>query len=176
MSGHNKWSKIKHKKAASDSKKSQVFGKLAKLIATESKNADGNVESPSLKAAIEKAKKENMPNDNIERAVKKGQSGDAATLEPVVFETYGPAGIAIVITGLTDNNNRTSSEIKHLLSKNGLELATPGAAAWAFEKQNGEWVAQTTMEISEDDRAKLDQLIETLEEHEDVQDVYTNAA
>ncbi|MEX1028371.1 MAG: YebC/PmpR family DNA-binding transcriptional regulator [Candidatus Paceibacterota bacterium] len=176
MSGHNKWSKIKHKKAASDSKKSQVFGKLAKLIATESKNAAGNVESPSLKAAIEKAKKENMPNDNIERAIKKGQSGDATALEPVVFETYGPAGVAIVITGLTDNNNRTSSEIKHLLTKNGLELATPGAAAWAFEKQGTEWVAQTTMELSEEDKEKLRNIVTEIEEHEDVQDVYTNAA
>ncbi|MEX0930626.1 MAG: YebC/PmpR family DNA-binding transcriptional regulator [Candidatus Paceibacterota bacterium] len=175
MSGHNKFSKIKHKKAATDAKKSQIFGKLAKLIAAESKNAGGNIDSPSLKAAIEKARKENMPGDNIERAIKKGASGDATSLTPVVFETYGPGGAAIIITALTDNNNRTSGEMKHLLSKNGIELAAPGAASWAFEKTNDGWTAQTMVEVSEGDQEKLEKLIAEIEEHEDVQDVYTNA-
>ena len=175
MSGHNKWSKIKHKKAASDAKKSQVFSKLAKLIAAESKKTAGNVDSPGLRAAIVQAKKENMPSDNIDRAVKKGMSAEAASMENVTYEAYGPGGVAIIIEGLTDNTNRTGAEIKHLLSKEGYELAAPGSASWAFEKKENAWTPKTTMQISDSDSQKLETLTETIEAHEDVQSVSTNA-
>lgn len=175
MAGHNKWSKIKHKKAATDAVKSKVFSKFAKLITVESKLAGGNTDSPGLKAVIERAKKENMPNDNIDRAVKKGMSADAANLEAVVYETYGPGGCAVVISALTDNRNRTGAEIKHLLSKNGYELAAPGSASWAFTKENNEWTANQMTALSEADGEKLSKLIELLEENDDVQGVYTNA-
>ena len=174
MSGHNKWSKIKHKKAASDAKKSQVFSKLAKLIAAESKKAGGNVDSPGLRAAIREAKKENMPSDNIDRAVKKGTASDSASMENVIYEVYGPGGSAIIIEGLTDNKNRTAAEIKHLLSKLGLELASPGAVLWAFEKEGNEWIPKTTTPISDSDSQELEVLTKTIKEHEDVQSIFTN--
>lgn len=175
MSGHNKWSKIKHKKAASDAKKSKIYSKLVKLIQVESKAAKGDTSSPSLRAAIDKAKTENMPKDTIDRAVKKGASSDTAAMEHVAYEAYGPGGCAIIIEGLTDNKNRIAAEVKHILSKNGLNLAAPGSASWAFEKISDGWVAKTPSPISEEDGVKLEKLFEELEENDDVQEIYTNA-
>ncbi len=175
MSGHNKWSKIKHKKAASDAKKSKIYSKLVKLIQAESKDAKGDISSPGLRTAIDKAKAENMPKDTIDRAVKKGASSDAASMEHVTYEAYGPGGCAIIIEGLTDNKNRIAAEIKHTLSKNGSSLAAPGSASWAFEKTSEGWTAKTPSPISEEDSAKLEKLFEELEENDDVQEVYTNA-
>ena len=175
MSGHNKWSKIKHKKAASDAQKSKIFGKLARLIAVESKIAGGDTNSPGLRTAIEKAKKENMPSDNIERAIKKGAGNDMTQMEEVLYEAYGPGGCALVIKGLTDNKNRTSAEIKHILTKNGLSLAAQGSALWAFEKTDGEWEPKTMAPISDEDKQKLEKILDEFEDNDDVQDVYTNA-
>lgn len=176
MSGHNKWSKIKHKKAASDAQKSKIFGKLGKLIATESKKVAGDVNSAGLRTAIEKAKEANMPIDNINRAVQKGKTDTGADLEEVVYEAYGPGGVALIIVALTDNRNRTAPEIKHILSKNGLALAAPGSAAWAFSKKDGEYIPNDTLSISESDGGKLEALMEILDEQDDVQDVFTNAS
>jgi len=175
MSGHNKWSKIKNKKAVTDAQKSAMFGKMARLIAVESKKAGGDVSSPGLRAAIEKARSVNMPKDNIERAIAKGTSADTAELESVTYETYGPGGAAIIIDALTDSRNRTAAEIKHLLSKNGYELASPGSALWAFESTPGGYEPKTIVSVSEEDGERLTKLIEILEEQEDVQDIYTNA-
>jgi len=175
MSGHNKWSKIKRKKGAEDAKRSQIFSRLSKFITNESKKCNGDVSSPGLATAIEAAKKENMTKETIERAVKKGTDTDTAAMESVTYETYGPGGVAVIIEALTDNKNRTSPEIRHILSKNGCELSTPGSALWAFTRQDGEWIANTTMELSEADQEKLGDLFEKIEEHEDVQGVYTNA-
>jgi len=175
MSGHNKWSKIKHKKAVTDAQKSKIFSKYTRLISVESKKAGGDVNSPSLKTVIENARKENMPSDNIQRAVQKGIGENAETLEEVIYETYGPCGVAIIMEGLTDNNNRTSSEIKHLLSQHNCSLASPGSAAWAFEKKDGVWAAQSTTAIPPSERDTFLSLVEALEEHEDIQSVYTNA-
>jgi YebC/PmpR family DNA-binding regulatory protein len=176
MSGHNKWSKIKHKKAATDAAKSKVFGKMARLIAVESKKAGGDVNSSSLRAVIERARAENMPKDNIDRAVAKGASAESAQLETVVYETYGPGGAALVVSAVTDNRNRTAAEIKHLLSKNSMELAAPGSALWAFSKMaDGTYEPNTTVALSEIDGERLGIIIDALEEHDDVQDIYTNA-
>jgi len=176
MSGHNKWSKIKHKKAATDAQKSKIFSKHAHLITLESKNAAGNLDSPGLKAAIERAKKDSMPQSNIERALKKGAGGDAGDMEALTYEAYGPGGSALMIDTITDNRNRTAAEIKHLLLTQGLSIAEPGAAAWAFEKDaEMHWQAKTTIPIEEADSEKLGNIIETIEEHDDVQGVYTNA-
>jgi len=174
MSGHNKWSKIKHKKALTDAKKSKVFSKFVKLIQVESKKAGGNTDSPGLRAAIEKAKAENMPLSNIERAVAKGKTDTGADMEHVLYEAYGPGGSAIIMEGLTDNRNRTAAEIKHILNKHNIQLAVPHSASWAFEKVDGEWQSKTLTEISEEDTEKLEKLIEELEDHDDVQGVYTN--
>ena len=175
MSGHNKWSKVKHKKAATDAKKSKIFSKHARLIALESRRAGGDTNAPGLRAAIERAKRDSMPADNIERAVAKGKGDDAGNMEEVMYETYGPGGAAILITALTDNTNRTGPEIKHILSKAGYQLGTPGSASWAFFKTEEKYVPSTPMELSDEDGTKLADLIETLEEHDDVQDVYTTA-
>lgn len=175
MSGHNKWSKIKHKKAASDAQKSKLFSKHASVIAMESRRADGDATSPGLAAAIERAKKDSMPKDNIERAVAKGKGGEGAQLEEVVFEAFGPGGTALMIVAITDNNNRTAPEIRHILSKAGYELGTPGSSAWAFTKTANGYVPNTPIELADADGEKLAALIETLEEQDDVQDVYTTA-
>ncbi|PIR82519.1 YebC/PmpR family DNA-binding transcriptional regulator [Candidatus Kaiserbacteria bacterium CG10_big_fil_rev_8_21_14_0_10_59_10] len=182
MSGHSKWSKIKRQKGANDAARGVVFGKLARRIAVESKLAGGDVNAPSLRAAMDAARAANMPKDNIERAVAKGASADAAALESVTYETYGPGGAAIIIDALTDNRNRTAAEIKHLLSKLGLELAAPGSALWAFEKTDGvsaegaKYEPKTTVPLSEEDDAKLMEILGAIDEHDDVQEVYTNAA
>lgn len=175
MSGHNKWSQIKRKKAVTDGKRSKVFGKMAKLIAMESKKAVGNLASPSLRAVIERAKKENMPIDNIDRAVKKGAGGDAGNMEAVLYEAYGPGGCAILIEGLTDSKNRTVAEIKHTLSKRGLALAGQGAAVWAFAKTAEGYEPQTMVPLSNEDGEALSSLLEELDDNDDVQEVYTNA-
>lgn len=176
MSGHNKWSKIKHKKAATDAARSKMFGKMARLITVESKKAGGDVNSPSLRTAMDTARAANMPKDNIDRAVAKGISADTEALESILYEMYGPAGVAILIEIVTDSRNRTAAEIRHLLSKIGYELATPGSAAWAFTKGADGYEATTTVEITDADGEKLETLMEALDEHDDVQEVYTNAA
>jgi len=175
MSGHNKWSKIKHKKAATDAAKSKVFSKHAALIAMESRKANGDVNSPGLAAAIERAKKDSMPKDNIERAVAKGSGGEGGSLEEVMYEGYGPGGVAMLIQAVTDNNNRTAAEIRHIFTKSGFEIGTPGSAAWAFTKQDGDYVPQNPMELDDATGEKLADLIDKLEESDDVTNVYTAA-
>lgn len=174
MSGHSKWSKIKHKKASTDARKSKVFSKLVRFITVEAKKAKGDRNSPGLRLAIEKARAENMPADNINRAIDKASS--SADLESVTYEAYGPGGVAIIIEGYTDNRNRSSAEIKHLLSQNGGSLATPGAAMWAFSRSENGLEAQTTVELSDEDLEKLSGLVDALEDNDDVNDVVTNAA
>ena len=174
MSGHNKWSKIKHKKEITDGKKSKIFSKYAKLIAVASKAAGGDITDPSLRAVIDNAKAESMPKDNIERAVAKGADKDAADLEAITYEFYGPGGLAFMVETLTDNRNRTAQEIKHLLSRRGYSLGEPGSAAWAFTKNGVEWTPNQTMDLLESDTEVFENLMEDLEEHDDVQDVFTN--
>ncbi|MDP2594032.1 MAG: YebC/PmpR family DNA-binding transcriptional regulator [bacterium] len=177
MSGHNKWAQIKHKKQSTDAAKSRVFARYAHLIALESKKADGSLAAPGLASAIARAKAMNMPKDNIDRAVAKGASKDSAALEQVIYEAYGPGGIALIIDALTDNRNRTTQEVKHVLSRNGVELSAPGAASWAFTRQpDGSYVPnEPFMDVAEEDGEKLDSILEALDEHEDVQRTFTNA-
>ncbi len=177
MAGHNKWAQIKRQKGKNDAAKSNLWGKLGKRIAVESRLAGGDENSPSLRAIIEKAKKENMPKDTIERAVAKGTAADSHALESVVYEAYGPGGAAIIIDALTDSRNRTAQEVKHLLTKNGLALASPGSALWAFEKSVEEgYVPKATVELSAEDSEKLMKILEEIDAHGDVEEVYTNAA
>lgn len=175
MSGHNKWSKIKHKKAATDAQRSKLFSKHAMNITVESRKVKGDVTAPNLIAAIERAKKDSMPKENIERAVAKGAGTTGEAYEEVLFETYGPGGVAILITAITDNNNRTSNEIRHLLNKAGYQLGTPGSASWAFTKTNDGYIPITPLDLSDTDGEKLADLIELLEDNDDVQNIYTSA-
>jgi YebC/PmpR family DNA-binding regulatory protein len=175
MSGHNKFSKIKRLKEKNDAQKSKVFSKIATLLSVEAKKANGNLNSPGLRAVIEKAKEVNMPSDNVERAIKKASGENAREMESITYECYGPGGAAILIDVLTDNRNKAAAEIKHILIENGSSLAAPGSASWAFEKKGIEWEAKTTSPISEEDGVKLETLIDALENNDDVQEVYTNA-
>ncbi|MBI4155637.1 MAG: YebC/PmpR family DNA-binding transcriptional regulator [Candidatus Zambryskibacteria bacterium] len=174
MSGHNKWSKIKRQKEKTDSQKSKIFGKMVRLITVEAKKAGGNVNSPGLKSAIERARDANVPNDNIERAIKKF-STPGVEIESVTYEAYGPGGCAMIIEALTDNRNKAAQEIKFILSKHGCELAGIGAANWAFERTPAmEWKSKVTIPLSDEDSQKLEELVDELEENDEVQSVYTN--
>ena len=175
MAGHNKWSKIKHKKAGTDAQKSKVFGKLAKLLTTESKKCNGDRNNPALKAAIEQAKAANMPSQNIEKAITRGTDTNAETIEAITYEMYGPGGCAILINTLTDNKNRTAAEVRHIITKNGYSISTPGSAAWMFKKERDITTPNTTITLSEDDTKKLTTLLKELEELEDTQEILTNS-
>lgn len=175
MSGHNKWSKIKHKKAASDAQKSKIFSKHSALIAMESRKAKGDVNSPGLFAAIERAKKDSMPKENIERAVEKGAGTGGTALEEALYEGYGPGGVAMLISVVTDNTNRTAAQVRHTFSKFGLEMGTPGSAAWAFRKTATGYEPTMPMELDDASGEKLAEFIEALEENDDVTDIYTAA-
>ncbi|MDE2213113.1 MAG: YebC/PmpR family DNA-binding transcriptional regulator [Patescibacteria group bacterium] len=175
MAGHSKWAKVKHQKAVTDVRKSKIFSKLVRFIAVEAKKAKGDRSAPGLRAAIEKARAANMPSENIDRAIEKA-SGTGADIETVMYEAYGPGGAALIIEGYTDNRNRTGQEIKHLLSQQGGTLATPGAAMWAFTRSEGKLQPTATVDLSEADLEALAQLVDALEEHDDVSEVYTNAA
>ena len=170
MSGHNKWTQIKRQKGSEDQKRSKLFGVLARLISLEAKKAGGDRSAPGLRQAIEKARKANLPSDNIERAIKNALGGGAATYEEVLYECYGPGGAALILEGITDNKNRTSQEIKHLLDQHGAALAGAGAALWAFSKapradsgQVGTWQAVTRLELGETDPQTLAHIVDALQ-------------
>lgn len=237
MSGHSKWSNIKNKKAKMDAQKGKIYTRFSKLIIVAAREGgpDPNTNS-RLKDIIEKAKQANMPNDNIERAIKRG-SGElgGADYEEIMYEGYGPGGVAILIDATTDNRNRTAGEMRHLFDKHGGNLGETGCVAWMFEKKgliliekkDGTDVEQimmlaidsgaedveeledsieittsvekfetvknylqennidifsaelsfipnTTVTLPESESEKLEKLLEILEEHDDVQNVYTN--
>jgi YebC/PmpR family DNA-binding regulatory protein len=138
VSGHSKWSSIKHKKGAADAKRGQLFSKLSRAIIVAAKEGgpdpSGNL---ALQNAIEKARSYSMPKDNIERAIAKGSGADAegSSFETVVYEGYGPEGVAVLVEALTDNRNRTASEVRHIFAKYDGNLGTTGAVAWQFERK-----------------------------------------
>jgi YebC/PmpR family DNA-binding regulatory protein len=138
MSGHSKWHSIKHKKAVVDARRGQQFTKLARAITVAAREGGGDPEgNPALALAIQKARDASMPKDNIERAVAKG-TGDgveADQIETVLYEGYGPGGVALLIEALTDNRNRTGADVRHILSKNGGNLGEPGSVSYLFEKR-----------------------------------------
>jgi YebC/PmpR family DNA-binding regulatory protein len=136
MSGHSKWSSIKHKKGAADAKRGQLFTKLAKAITVAAREGGGDPDSnPSLATAIQKARDESMPKANIERAIDRGTGDgpDAVAVERIQFEGYGPGGAAVLVEALTDNRNRTSAEVRHAFTRHGGSLGEPGSVAWMFE-------------------------------------------
>jgi YebC/PmpR family DNA-binding regulatory protein len=138
VSGHSKWSSIKHKKGAADAKRGQLFSKLSRAIIVAAKEGgsdpDGNL---ALQNAIEKARSYSMPKENIERAMAKasGADADGSSYETVVYEGYGPEGVAVLVEALTDNRNRTASEVRHAFTKHGGNLGTTGAVAWQFQRR-----------------------------------------
>ena len=176
MAGHSKWAKLKHVKGKTDAQKAKLFSKLVRFITIEIKKSKGDRNAAGVRTAIEKAKAANMPADNIERALAKG-SGEGAQVEQVIYEAYGPGGCALVIEAYTDNRNRTVQELKHLLALHGGTLANPGAAAWAFQKNaEGKLEAMMPIELSDEDAQKMAELSDALEDHDDINEVYTSAA
>src|SRR5215510_6370772 len=136
MSGHNKWSTIKHKKAAADARRSKVWTKLIKEITVSARLGGGDPNgNPRLRAAIDKARGANMPNDNITRAIKKGTGEEGGVhYEELAYEAYGPGGVALLIEIMTDSRNRTASEIRHVLERHNGKLAAAGAVSYLFKK------------------------------------------
>ena len=237
MAGHSKWAQIKHKKAVVDSRRGKLFSKLAREIMVAARLGGGDPSAnPRLRAAIEKARSFNMPKDNIEKAIKKGtgELEGGASYEELMLEAYAPGGVAVLIEAITDNRNRTTSEIRHIFSRAGGSIAEPGAVAWNFarkgliivDKSHSEeevmeaaleggaedikvesegyavitlpedfstvkeaiekagliikeaqvtYIPVNTVPVDETTAEKILRLIETLEEHDDVQNVYTNA-
>ncbi len=138
MSGHSKWSSIKHKKGAADAKRGKLFSKLSRAIIVAAKEGGGDPSGNlSLQNAIEKAKSYSMPKDNIDRAIAKGSGADAdaSAFETVVYEGYGPSGVAVIVEALTDNRNRTASDVRHTFAKNDGNLGGSGAVSWLFERR-----------------------------------------
>ncbi|MDD3296827.1 MAG: YebC/PmpR family DNA-binding transcriptional regulator [Candidatus Omnitrophica bacterium] len=236
MSGHSKWASIKHKKGAADAKRGRLFTKLIREITVAAKDGGGNSDTnPSLRTAISRANDANMPKDNIEKAIKKG-TGElpGVSYESCIFEGYGPGGVAIIVEVLTDNKNRSSAEIRNILSKRAANMAGAGSVAWIFTskgyilidkaqisedelfalaidsgaedikvgdknyeifcepkdfesvkealtKKGIKWeeaeltkIPNSTIKIAGNDAKQLLALIETLEDHDDVQKVYAN--
>lgn len=174
MAGHSKWANIKRKKEANDSKRSKVFSKLSRLLMVAARKGGGDVDTnPALRLAVEKAKHAKMSKETIEKAIAKGSGEDSSTdFQDVIYEGYGPSGVAYYITALTDNNNRTVAEIKTILSKNNGSLGTPGSTAYVFDLET---MSPTfTVELSDNDLEKNEKLIELLEDNDDVQEVFTN--
>ncbi len=173
MSGHNKWSQIKHKKAKTDKAKSKLYSKYSKLISAEARVVKGDRTAASLRAIIDRAKAEDVTSDVIERAVKKASEPGAA-LEAITYEAYGPGGCALIIEALTTNKNKAAQEVKHILSDNGTSLAAPGSASWAFTREGTTWKPSMTVDLEDADLESLGKLVDALEESEEVQDVFTN--
>lgn len=199
MSGHSRWSQIKHKKGITDQKRGQLFSKLLNAVAIAAKGEPNLEFNPRLRDAIEKAKASKVPQENILRAIQR--ASENKNLEELLIEAYGPEGAAILIEAVSDNKNRTIAEVKKILSEHNAKLAEPGSVSWAFEqtqinadqevgkrrldisvnqrvnqRQSAlKWQAKFKQEISAEARVKLQALVEVLENHDDVGGVYTNA-
>src|SRR5919109_2542183 len=178
MAGHSKWAQIKHKKKAVDAKRGQLFTKLARAIQVAARDGGGDpAGNPALAHAIQKAKDARMPKDNIERAIAKGTGADsdAQAIEEVVYEGYGPGGVAILVEALTDNRNRTSAEVRHVFRGHGGSLGEPGSVAWTFEKK-GELVVDGSRYGEDDLMAAIDAGAEDVSLDGDVWEVVTGPA
>ncbi|OGN16100.1 MAG: hypothetical protein A3J47_03270 [Candidatus Yanofskybacteria bacterium RIFCSPHIGHO2_02_FULL_43_22] len=165
MSGHSRWSQIKRRKGITDQKRGQIFSKLSKNITLAARKGADPKNNIALANAIEQARRENMPNDNIERAIKKASEKDSAQLEEIMVEAIGPTGVALRIRGVTDNKNRTISEIKKVLSNHESKMVQPGSIGWMFH---------TPVQINEQIQQKIDELLEALDDLDDVSDVSSN--
>ena len=178
MAGHSKWASIKHKKAVTDQRRGAQFTKLARAIQVAAREGGGDlVGNPGLQLAVQKAKDARMPKDNIERAIAKGTGADSDSqaIEAVVYEGYGPGGVAILGETFTDNRNRTGSEIRHVFSRSGGSLGEPGSVAWIFEKK-GELVVDANRYAEEDLMPAIDAGAEDVSLDGDVFEVVTAPA
>jgi YebC/PmpR family DNA-binding regulatory protein len=178
MSGHSKWASIKHKKAVVDARRGQHFTKLARAITVAAREGGGDPDgNPGLALAVQKARDASMPKDNIERAIAKGtgEGVDAEQLETVLYEGYGPGGVALLIQAVTDNRNRTGADVRHLLTKNGGSLGEPGSVSYLFDKR-GVIVVDASRYDEDDLMPAIDAGALDIARDEDVFDVITEPA
>ncbi len=175
MSGHNKWSSIKHKKGAADAKRGQLFTRIVKEIILAAKNGGGDAEmNPRLRTAILTAKAANMPRENIERAIKRGTGEiEGVVYEEIIYEGYGHNGIGIVVEVMTDNKNRTVADLRHAFSKYGGNLAESGAVAWNFDQKGFFNVPATGLDEDEFMMQALEAGAEDIELSDEYFDIYT---
>jgi YebC/PmpR family DNA-binding regulatory protein len=183
MSGHSKWSSIKHKKGAADAKRGKIFTRLAKEITVAARDAGGDPDmNPRLRNAISDAKSQNMPNDNIDRAIKRGTGEiEGVSYDEITYEAYGPGGVAILIETMTDNRNRTVAELRHLLSKNNGNLGESGSVSYMFdrkgyivvdkEKKSEEELFEIAIEAGAEDLKQDDDNFEIFTEQDTFEDV-----
>ena len=175
MSGHSKWHSIKHKKAVVDARRGQHFTKLARAISVAAREGGGDPDgNPALALAIHKARDASMPKDNIERAIAKGtgEGVDADQFETVLYEGYGPGGVALLIEALTDNRNRTGADVRHLLSKHGGNLGEPGSVSYLFDK-HGVIVVEASRYDEDDLIGAIDAGAEDISRDDDVFEIVT---
>lgn len=175
MSGHNKWSTIKHKKGAADAKRGKIFTKIIKEISVAAKLGGGDpAANPRLRTAIDKAKSENMPKDNIERAIKKGTGGmEGVTYEEIVYEGYGPGGVAVLVEVMTDNRNRSVSEVRSIFTKCNGNMGEAGCVSWMFDQKgliiydkgvDFDQLFESALEAGAEDVVEADEQIEVITE------------
>lgn len=169
MSGHSKWSTIKHKKAAADKKRAEVFGKILNAISIEARRDNNPETNPRLRSLIEKAKENNIPKDKIQNAILKPDSNN---LEKVIVEGYGPGGVALIVEITTNNRNRSINEIKHIFNENGGKVSEPGSVQWIFAGNEPKFKQEIT---EEQIKHQLNKLIQNLNNYPDVQKVITNS-
>jgi YebC/PmpR family DNA-binding regulatory protein len=177
MAGHSHWKQIKAQKSASDLRRGQLFSKLLNSITIAARHDPNPQFNARLRAAIEKAKENKVPQENIERAIKRA-SAKEGSLEELVVEAYGPGGTAIIVEAITDNRNRTLNELKEIFRENGAKLAEPGSVRWAFIPPSGnefEWQPKFKQKINEAEKNNLEKLVADLEENDAVSKIYTNA-
>ena len=172
MSGHNKWSKIKHKKAAEDSGKSKLFSKLAAEISIAARDGQDPQFNAALRGAIDRAKKQNVPLANIDRAIKK--ASDSGANEDLLVEAYGPDGVGVIVEATTDNKNRTMGEIRLVLKEHECKVAEQGSLMWSFEKKGGKYVPRFATTVSSETKNKIAALREELDGVDGVMSICTS--
>lgn len=177
MAGHSKWKNIQNRKNAQDAKRGKVFQKLAKEIYVAAKSGGGDPDTnPALRLVIEKAKSANMPNDNIKRAIDKAAGNqDAEHYEEIIYEGYGPGGAAVMVTCLTDNKNRTASNVRHAFTKNGGNLGESGCVSYMFDRKGYLVIERNELDVDEDELLlqAIEAGAEDMETSEDVFEIYT---
>ncbi|MDR3570552.1 MAG: YebC/PmpR family DNA-binding transcriptional regulator [Syntrophobacteraceae bacterium] len=175
MSGHSKWATIRHKKGAADAKRGKIFTRLIKEVMVAARMGGGNPDgNPRLRAAVLAAKAENMPKENIDRAIKKGTGElEGVNYEEITYEGYGPAGVAVLIDIMTDNRNRAASEIRHIFSRNNGNLGEAGCVSWMFDKKGSIVLDKKTMPEEELMELALDAGAEDVKDQEDQFEVIT---
>lgn len=174
MAGHSKWNNIKNRKGAVDAKRAKIFAQLAKLIrvAVKEGKSDNPQFNPGLRVVLDKARAANMPKENITRAIDRGMGrGPGGQVQEIMYEGFGPHGVAVLVHAVTDNPTRTGADVRFIFSRNGGSLGGPGSAQYMFERKDGEYTPVMVMELGEAERSEVEELLEELAAYDDVEEV-----